>query len=293
VRDAVHVLAIIAVLAPSITRAQLSAPPVADDRPTGGKLLVTGGVSQLEGAGGGGLTPWALITGYGTDNQIGGNVHFTHIKTRDFHLNSLGAAMGLYDRVEFSVARQEFDTEDVGAALGLGRGFTIRQDIIGVKVKAAGDAVLDQDTWLPQLALGAQFKRNDRGAALTALNAGKNDGVDFYVSATKLILSQSLLLNGTMRFTKANQTGILGFKGGYRPMLEGSAAVLLSRNWVVGAEYRMKPDKLAVAKEGDWTDAFIAWFPNKNLSVTAAYVRLGNVLTRRQNGAYVSVQMGF
>ena len=34
--------------------------------PDMGKLTATGGVSQLEGAGGGGLTPWALITGYGT-----------------------------------------------------------------------------------------------------------------------------------------------------------------------------------------------------------------------------------
>ena len=29
------------------------------------KLLLTGGVSQIEGAAGGGLTPWAVIGGYG------------------------------------------------------------------------------------------------------------------------------------------------------------------------------------------------------------------------------------
>ena len=34
--------------------------------PDQGKLLATGGVSQVEGAGGGGLVPWALITGYGS-----------------------------------------------------------------------------------------------------------------------------------------------------------------------------------------------------------------------------------
>lgn len=32
----------------------------------GGRLLLTGGVSTIEGAGGGGLVPWALIGGYGT-----------------------------------------------------------------------------------------------------------------------------------------------------------------------------------------------------------------------------------
>lgn len=40
-----------------------------------GKLLATGGVSQVEGAGGGGLSTWALITGYGTRDAVGGNVH--------------------------------------------------------------------------------------------------------------------------------------------------------------------------------------------------------------------------
>lgn len=35
----------------------------------GGKLLLTGGVTQIEGAGGGRLTPWALIGGYGSDGQ--------------------------------------------------------------------------------------------------------------------------------------------------------------------------------------------------------------------------------
>ena len=39
-----------------------------------GKLLATGGVSQLEGAGGG-LASWAMITGYGSEGGVGANVH--------------------------------------------------------------------------------------------------------------------------------------------------------------------------------------------------------------------------
>jgi len=37
-----------------------------EDDGRSGKLLLTGGVSQIEGAAGGGLTPWAVIGGYGT-----------------------------------------------------------------------------------------------------------------------------------------------------------------------------------------------------------------------------------
>ncbi|MDX2144651.1 MAG: DUF3034 family protein [Rhodospirillaceae bacterium] len=278
--------------------AQLQAPPVTTDRPFGGKLVLTGGVTQVEGVAGGGLTPWALIGGYGTRDQVGGNGYYTHVRSQDFHLQSYGAMLGLYDRVEISVAQQRFDTEDVGAALGLGKGFTFRQDIVGLKVKVAGDAVLEQDQLLPQIAVGAQYKRNNREAVVKSLGATHDDGVDFYASATKLFLAESVLVNATVRLTKANQLGILGFGGdrstSYKPMLEGSAALLLSRNWAVGAEYRSKPNNLKIAREQDWWDAFLVWAPTKNLSVTAAYVDLGNIVIRdNQRAAYISLQFGF
>lgn len=293
-RTVSFIAALLTVLSGTVAQAQLDAPPVTTDRASGGKLLATGGLSQFEGAGGGGLTPWALISGYGTNTQIGGNGHFTHINTSDVHLNAFGASMGLYDLVEFSVTQMKFDTEQLGAALGLGRGFTFTQDVIGLKVKVAGNAVLDQDTLLPQIAVGAMYKRNNRSAVLNSLGITHDDGVDFYLSATKVLLAQSLILNGTLRFTKANQAGILGFGDDYRPMLEGSVGYLLSRHWVIGGEYRMKPDRLIFAKENDWYDGFIAWFPNKHLSVTAAYVRLGNIVIRdNQDAAYLSVQIGF
>src|SRR6476661_2331581 len=60
-----------------------------------GKLLATGGVSQVEGAGGGGLTPWALITSYGTVDSYGANAHATRIQTSDYALSSYGVAVGI------------------------------------------------------------------------------------------------------------------------------------------------------------------------------------------------------
>lgn len=259
------------------------------------KLLLTGGVSQLEGAAGGGLTPWAVIAGYETADQIGATAFYTRVNAQDYHLNDTGVAIGLFDRVEFSLAQQSFDTEDVGAALGLGRGFTLTQDIFGAKLRVAGDAVLDQDSWLPQIAVGLQYKRNDQGAVLHAIGARSDSGTDFYVSATKLFLGQSLLLNGTLRLTKANQIGLLGFGGdrndSYKPEFEGSAAYLLSRNLAIGAEYRSKPNNLRIAREDNWYDAFVAWAPNKHVSFTLAYADLGNIVIKdHQHGVYLSMQ---
>lgn len=263
----------------------------------GGKLLATGGVSQVEGAGGGGLANWALITGYGTRDGVGANVHYTTVLLPDYTLHSAGVAVGLYDRLELSYAWQEFDTRDVGAALGLGRGFTFHQNIFGAKLKLVGDAVYEQDSWLPQLSIGLQHKENDRGAVIGAIGGKSDSGTDYYLSASKLFLAQSLLVNATWRHTRANQFGILGFggdrHGGYSAQFEGSAAYLFSRRFAVGAELRTKPNNLSIAREQAAWDIFAAYFFNKNLSATLAYADLGNIVIRDdQRGAYLSLQAG-
>jgi hypothetical protein len=274
----------------------------ADSGPGGltdsGRLLLTGGLSTIEGSGGGGLATWATITGYGTRDSAGANAHATYVGVQDFKLRDYGVAVGLFDRVELSYAREEFDTGSTGGKLGLGNGFTFNQNVVGVKVKLLGDAVYDQDSWIPQIAAGAQFKQNDRGAIIHAVG-GKNDsGTDYYIAATKLLLDQSLVLDATVRFTKANQTGLLGFGGdrnnNYRTEFEGSAGYLLSKHLAVGAEFRTKPDNLGFAKEDSWYDVFAAYALNKNLSLTLAYANLGDIATfKNQNGVYLSLQAGF
>ena len=263
----------------------------------GGKLLATGGVSQVEGAGGGGLANWALITGYGTRDGVGANVHYTSVLLPDYELRSAGVAVGLFDRLELSYAWQEFDTQDVGAALGLGRGFTFHQNIFGAKLKLIGDAVYEQDEWLPQISIGLQHKENDRGAIIGAIGGRSDEGTDYYLSASKLFLAQSLLLNATWRQTRANQFGILGFGGdkqdSYSAQFEGSAAYLFSRRFAVGAELRTKPSNLSIAREQNAWDVFAAYFFNKNVSATLAYADLGNIVIRdNQRGAYLSLQAG-
>ncbi|HEY0064186.1 MAG TPA: DUF3034 family protein [Telluria sp.] len=268
-----------------------------------GKLLATGGVSQVEGAGGGGLTPWALITSYGSVDSYGANAHATRIQTRDYALSSYGIAVGIADRVEISFANQAF----TGQLAPLDQ-LRIRQEIVGIKVRVAGDAVYDQYSLMPQVALGLQYKRNKGVGGLgalgvtsvTQLGATRDSGVDLYASATKIYLAHSLLLNGTLRLTKANQMGLLGFGGDlgdkYEPMLEVSAAYLLTRKLVAGVEYRMKPRNLSVDNERAYSDAFLAYFPNRHLSLTAAFVDLGDITIfnpKKQRGWYLSVQTGF
>lgn len=278
----------------------VSIPPRLPDLPyfESGKLLATGGVSNVEGAGGGGISTWALITGYGTRDSIGANAHFTYIPLSNFTVREEGAAIGFFNRVEVSYSHLDFDTGSTGAKLGLGRGFTFGQDVVGAKARLFGDIVYDQDSWLPQVSVGIQYKTTDHAPILAAVGARDHAGLDYYISASKLFLGQSLLVNATLRFTRANQIGILGFGGprnnNYQPQFEGSVAYLLAKNLAIGAEYRTMPNNLGFTKESDWKTAYIAWFISKNASVTLAYANLGTVATfKNQQGVYVSTQIGF
>jgi len=281
-----------------------------------GKLLLTGGVSSVEGAAGGGLTPWAVIGTNATDGETGVSAFVSTVGTKDYGLNIVGAAVGFKDRFELSVARQDLDTRGTGTALGL-PGLHLKQDILGAKVRVAGDAILNADTYMPQIAVGLEYKTLKSTGLDPTLNAlgAKRSGTDFYVSATKLYLNQSFLLNGTLRATKANQNGLLGYGatlGGnedrYTLQPEISAAFLISKNVVVGAEYRFMRNKLETAgraaglgnglRSEDWKDIFIAWAPTKNVSLTLAYVDLGVIVpattgSRKQQGYYLSAQFAF
>lgn len=273
-----------------------------------GKLLLTSGVSSIDGAAGGGLTPWAVTGGYATEGQFGASAYATRVKTSDYALTGYGVAASYGDRIELSIARQDFDTGPTGPALGL-PGLHLKQNIFGAKLRVAGDAVLDSDTLMPQIAIGALYKDLDAAGlapTLTALGA-KDSGTDVYVSATKLFLAQGVLVNLTLRATKANQNGLLGFGGtardSYKLQPEISVAYLLTKNLAIGAEYRAKPDNLNPSilgdglKEDDWKDVFVAWAPSKHLSLTLAYVDLGKivpaVVSKRQKGAYLSAQIAF
>lgn len=261
----------------------------------GDRLAWTGAVTEVEGAGGGGLVPWALIGGLGTTDEFGASGFVTAVSTADFSLHSAGGAVADADRIELSIARQRFDAASVLPGLELG------QDVLGLKLRVAGDAIFAPDSWMPQIAVGAQWKRTlDFDRIPRALGAASGADVDLYLAATKLYFAavdgRNVLVDLTVRHTRANQFGLLGFGGdgsGYSWCPEGSAAILLSDRWLFGAEYRDKPNNLTGLREQGAKDVFLAWGPFKNLSLTVAWTDLGTIAGKSaQRGAYVSIWAG-
>jgi len=285
--------------------ALIGAPALA--QPGSGKLLLTGGVSSIDGAAGGGLTPWAVTGSYAAAGQTGATAFATRVKTGNYGLVTYGAAVAFDDRLEVSLSKQDFDTGNNLAPLGLD-GLHLKQDIFGVKLRVSGEAVLDSDTLMPQIALGIEAKKTHAGnfgPTLFGPLGASSSGLDLYACATKLMLSDGVLINLTLRATRANQNGLLGFGGAQAHSLrlqpEFSVAKLLAKNLALGLELRTKPNNLnrsvlgtGALAEDDWKDAFIAWAPTKHFSLTAAWVDLGRIAPavqpKRQTGSYLSAQ---
>lgn len=263
-----------------------------------GRLIATGGASSIEGAAGGGITPWAVLAGYGEQGEWGSSVFATRVDLPDYRLDVAGLAVSYGNRVEFSYARQRFDLGSLVHKLGLPED-TLSQDVLGVKVRLFGDLIYDL---LPQVSLGLQYKHQKDFLIPSLVGAQRDHDVEGYLAASRLFMGAAfgynLVVNGGVRYSRANELGLLGFGGDRRDsrslLKEGSVAVLFNPRWALGVEYREKPDNLSFAGESDWADVFVGYFPNKHFSVVLAYARLGEIATLdNQNGTYLSVQGSF
>lgn len=268
----------------------------------GSRIWATGGVSTIEGSAGGGLSPWALLGSYASDEEWGGTLALSQAKTDDYTLAVTGAGITWNNRLELTLARQTLDLDELVFTLKNGFGLEqdeLTQDIVGAKLRLAGDVLYSP--W-GQWSAGLQYKRQREFTVPVAIGARDDSGTDVYLSGSKLffaaVMDRNLLVNATVRATRANQGGLLGFGGdrnnGHELMAEASLGLFLDRHWLVGAEYRQKPDNLSFATEGDWWDVFVAWVPDRRLALTAALVNLGDVATLEdQQGLYLQLQGSF
>ncbi|NQZ12378.1 MAG: DUF3034 family protein, partial [Algicola sp.] len=237
------------------------------------------------------LVPWAVLSGYATDDQWATSVFSSRSTVDDYSLETIGFAINYHDRLELSYARMTFGI-DAGAP-------DIRMNVVGAKYRLFGDVVYSD---MPQVSIGIQHKSVVDFAIPTAVGAKDDSGTDVYITASKVWLDgpfhRTVLLDLNARLSKANQIGLLGFGGDenndYDLSFEGAAGLFLNRHWLVGVEYRQKSDHLSAVKEDDWFDFFVTYLPNKSLSITAAYLNLGDIAgAPDQTGYYISLQGAF
>jgi hypothetical protein len=256
-----------------------------------GRLRGSGGLQSLEGAAGGGMVPWAVIAGHGERGEWDLVAAASTVDTGDFNVHSAALALGWDNRLELSFARMSLGLD----ALVSRQLFPERRldtDVLAAKLRLGGDLVYGRG---PQVAVGVQWKRSRDADLVRFASAEKDRGVDVYLSASKLwidgLAGRRTLANLTLRSTAANQLGLAGFSQHRSLQWEGSVALFVHPEWLLGAEYRSKPDRLQFAREDDWSDVFLAWLPSKHWQLALAHVDLGSVGgIAGQRGYYLSVQ---
>lgn len=233
-----------------------------------GKVLLTGGVFTVDGAGGGGAVPWATISGYETRDGINGSAAFTYVNLPALQVSFYGVNVGFYDRLELSyvTARLSLNLSNVdlvglltqslnlGDSLGINAwNNTLQMDTYGAKLRLFGDAVYTSDSWIPQVSLGGLYKNNMSKDLVHTLGANKNKDYEVYLAATKVLFPISTLVNYTARYTSANEDGLVGFgecsgngncTNKRKIRSEVSIAHLVAKNTAIGGEWQQHGDNL-------------------------------------------------
>lgn len=189
-----------------------------------GKVLLTGGVFTVDGAGGGGAVPWATIGGYETRDGINGSAGFTYVNLPALQVSFYGFNIGFYDRFELSYvdSRLSLNLPNlqtvalVASAANLDIGTqpwnsTLGMQTYGAKLRLFGDAVYTSDSWIPQVSLGGLYKVNRNKELIKTLGGDKTKDYEIYLAATKVLFPISTLVNVTARYTSANEDGLTGF----------------------------------------------------------------------------------
>ncbi|KPB73226.1 Uncharacterized protein AC507_2088 [Pseudomonas syringae pv. maculicola] len=181
-----------------------------------GRLIATGGATSIEGSAGGGITPWAVITGYSEQGEWGATAFATHVNLPDYNLDVAGLAFAYGNRLELSYAHQRFDISPLQHRLSLPDD-NLSQDVFGVKLRLFGDLIYDS---LPQVSLGVQYKHQNDFLIPSLVGAQRDSDVEGYLTASRLFMGAAfgynVVVNGGVRYSRANETGLLGFGGDRR-----------------------------------------------------------------------------
>lgn len=274
---------------------------------------------MLEGAGGGGLNPWAMIANGG--KAFTPAVFGTYVTTNHYNLYSVGANASISKYAEIYVSHQYLglpesltSTLNLGASPAVGilpanvaNRNNIEQSIVGAKFQ-----VYPGHGAIPMLAVG--FNYHSANSAIPNALTAKASGADYYVAATGIypFAGSNLLLDGDVYVTRSNYLGLLGQggsgHGGYTVQGGVSVGYFVAKDVAVGAEWRSFPtNNLEAAQsyliskglagtdlhQSSWYDGWVAYMPNPHLSVVAAFVSLGNMVNIPATGSINSNQDGF
>ncbi len=262
----------------------------------------------IEGYGGIFSTYTAYLTNPAKGEDIFGLPSFAYTYVhlgQGRNLNTFALTETLWDRVELGFAYNLLDIGDLPQAVERATNLLIEDDSVGLYNFNARLSLLKEGDfdlpWLPALTAGVHYKHNDTIdeidqdllGTLTGIGIEDEDGVDFTLYATKLFTQfpRPVLVDVGVRATEAAHLGLLGFTNKYECTVEGNVMVFLTDRWLIGGEYRMKPNEYQsipglVEGEDDWWTLCTCYIINDHLTLSAGYGHFGSILNHEANGSW-------
>ena len=256
---------------------------------------------NLEGVGGIAYNPLAYVadSGEGGAHYKIGSVEISAPRFGGWYVN-LGDPK--IDWTSFGVATA------VGKRLELSYGFetvswvahpTFHKNNLGAKFLVLPENSFDKK-FIPAVSVGTVFKTTS-GKGIHQLGFPlRTTGQDWYLVATKTVtvLPRPVILSGGLLSSQEFVTGVLGFHDKRKLTRFANIDVVLLHDIVVGYEFK-QGEQFSGYKNANYWDAHLAWLPNKNLTLIAAYTdtssftKAANTRQGLGHGVVLSVQYAF
>jgi len=261
--------------------------------------------NNLEGVGGVAFNPLAYLADSGEelikigDTDVLAKPRFGawYVSLPDAKIDwtAFGVASTLFKRLEISYGYENVAWETHP---------TFHKNNIGAKLLVLKENAFDT-RFVPAFSIGTIYK-NTSNKSLRDLPNGdrRSSGQDWYVVTTKTVnfLPVPVILSGGVLSTQEYVTGVLGFSNKRKLTGFFNIDLVLPKGFVVGYEFKQGA-QFSTVKNANYWDAHVAWIPNKNLTLIAAYTATGDydksvlqgtdTRTGLGNGFVVSAQYAF
>lgn len=243
--------------------------------------------NNLEGAGGVALNPLAYVAdseGEDSHLKIGNTdiigkprfgVWYINLGDPTIDWTAIGVADTLFKRLEVSYGYETISWEDHP---------TFHKNNIGAKFLILPENSFDSE-FVPALSIGTIYKTTSAAGVHSLGLPLRTSGQDWYIVTTKTIkqLPLPVILSGGVLSSQEYVTGVLGFHNKRKQTGFANIDVVLPHGFVVGYEFK-QGEQFSAYKNANYWDAHLAWTPNKNLTLIAAYAATGDFAASTRTG---------
>jgi len=242
--------------------------------------------NNLEGVGGVAFNPLAYLADSGEEFIKVGDTNiiakprfgawYVNLPDAKIDWTSFGVATTLLKRLEISYGYENIAWEDHP---------TFHKNNLGAKLLVLNENSFDSKL-VPAVSVGTIYKattdKSLRKAGITSLRAS---GQDWYAVATKTVtqLPVPVIISAGVLSTQEYVTGVLGFSDKRKFTGFANIDIVLPHGFVVGYELKQGA-RFSNVQNANYWDAHLAWIPNSNLTIIAAYTATGDYMGSTRQG---------